>query len=143
MHKRVRAIICEEDRYLFIHRRNAAREYWVFPGGGVEEYDADLTAALRRECREELGVEVEVGEFFTKTYFELDGVPQEQYIFHCRIAGGVLGTGQGPEFQPDSGYEGSYELEWVHKSEMREKPILPEEVKHIIIKDLDENHPSE
>ena len=141
MHKRVRAVIREENRYLFIHRIKGDKEYWVVPGGGVEEDDATLAAALKRECVEELGVEVEVGEFFAKTYFELDGVEQEQHIFHCRITGGVVGTGQGPEYQPDGGYEGSYEPVWLHKEELRDKHILPEEVKHIIIKDLDEDRP--
>jgi 8-oxo-dGTP diphosphatase len=34
---------------------------WEFPGGKVEPGE-DETGALRRECREELGVEIDVGE---------------------------------------------------------------------------------
>lgn len=118
----------EEDRFLFIHRIKEDREYWVFPGGGVEEEDESLEAALIRECEEELGVQVEVGEFFTKTYFEMDGEEQEQHIFHCRIVGGEIGTGTGPEYQTGTGYEGSFEPTWVHKDEMEGKYILPGEV---------------
>jgi len=36
---------------------------WEFPGGKLEPSDADLPACLRREIREELGVEISVGEF--------------------------------------------------------------------------------
>lgn len=128
MRQRVRAIISDGERYLFIRRVVEDREYWVFPGGGVEEDDADLMSALRRECLEELGVEVEVGELFIKTYFELHGEEQEQHIFHCRIKDGELGTGTGPEYQEGTGYRGSFEIVWVHKSELADKRILPEEV---------------
>jgi 8-oxo-dGTP pyrophosphatase MutT (NUDIX family) len=138
MKKRVRAVIAEEDRYLLIHRTKGEREYWVFPGGGVEEEDDSLEMALQRECEEELGVQVEVGEFFTHTYFEMEGETHEQHIFHCRIVGGVVGTGQGPEFQEDSGYAGTFVPEWVHRKEMAEKRILPEEVKKLIL-DRDED----
>lgn len=132
MKKRVRAIISEEDRYLFIHRIKGEKEYWVFPGGGVEEDDESLEAALRRECEEELGVQVEVGEFCTKTYFEMDGEEWEQHIYYCTILSGVVGTGTGPEYQEDSGYEGSFEPTWVHRMEFEGKYILPGEVADLI-----------
>jgi 8-oxo-dGTP diphosphatase len=44
-------------------RRSAPAELagrWEFPGGKVEPAESEQ-AALRRECREELGVEIEVG----------------------------------------------------------------------------------
>ena len=135
MQKRVRAIICEGDKYLFIHRVREDREYWVFPGGGVEAEDATLESALIRECEEELGVLVEVGELFTKTYFTMDGEEQEQHIYFCSIVSGEIGTGQGPEYQEGTGYEGSFEVEWVHITEMKDKHILPEEVKDILLGD--------
>lgn len=129
MRKRVRAIIIEEEKYLFIHRINNGEEYWVLPGGGVEEEDESLEAALVRECEEELGVRVEVGDLCANTYFEMNGEEQEQHVFFCKILSGELGSGQGPEYQPDGGYEGSYHLEWVHITEMEDKKILPEEIK--------------
>lgn len=132
MRQRVRAVIIEEDKVLFIHRIRCEKEYWVLPGGGVEEEDADLETALRRECMEELGVEVEIGELFTKTYFELEGEKQEQYIFRCLIKGGKLGTGNGPEYQEDGGYEGSFEVEWLHRDELLRRHILPGEIKDIL-----------
>ncbi len=133
MRQRVRAIISDGEKYLFIRRVVDEREYWVFPGGGVEDGDADLVSALRRECLEELGVEVEVGEFFMKSYFDLDGESQEQHIFHCRILRGDPGTGTGPEYQEGTGYRGSFEVVWVHKSELAGKEILPEEVMGMLV----------
>jgi 8-oxo-dGTP pyrophosphatase MutT (NUDIX family) len=132
MKKRVRAIISEGEKYLFIHRIKGDKEYWVIPGGGVEDEDASLEAALVRECEEELGVQIEVGEFCMNTYFEMDGETHEQHIFHCRILGGELGSGQGPEFQEGSGYEGSFVPEWVHRQELEGKYILPQELRKLL-----------
>ena len=95
MKKRVRAVIIEEGKILLMHRVVGEKEYWILPGGGVEEDDADLESALIRECEEELGVRVEVGEFFTNSYFDMDGETWEQHIYHCRIVDGELGSGQG------------------------------------------------
>lgn len=59
----VAAAILRDGRVLAAQRSSPAHLAggWEFPGGKVEvgERDAD---ALARECREELGVEIEVGE---------------------------------------------------------------------------------
>lgn len=140
MGKRVRAIIIDEDKILFIHRVMNEREYWVLPGGGVEEYDESLESALMRECEEELGVDVEVGDFYMNTYFEMNGEEQEQHIFFCKVVSGELGTGQGPEYQPDSGYEGIYEIEWVSVFDLEGKNVLPEEIKYKLMEKRNENN---
>jgi len=132
MRQRVRALIIEDEKILFIHRIVEGREYWVIPGGGVEDDDMDLFASLRRECMEELGVEVDIGELFMESFFKLQDEDQHQHIFRCRISGGELGTGIGPEYQEDGGYAGSFEIEWLHRSEIGERPVLPEELKNKI-----------
>ncbi len=38
------------------------KEYWIFPGGGVK-FGEKLEKALKREMREEIGLEVDVKEF--------------------------------------------------------------------------------
>jgi mutator protein MutT len=60
----VGAIIVNERGELFLARRGPLakneRGLWEFPGGSVE-YGERLTDALRREIREEYGMEIEVG----------------------------------------------------------------------------------
>ncbi len=72
---------------------------WVFPGGQVEEGE-NLIEALKREIREESGIEVEVGELFcissnTRKYPGYNGVkviPTKVMLdFVCKATGGELG----------------------------------------------------
>jgi mutator protein MutT len=58
---RVAAVIVEDGRVLLEKHAKDGREYWVLPGGGVDVGET-LSEALRRELREEIGVEAETGE---------------------------------------------------------------------------------
>ncbi|CUU58655.1 NUDIX hydrolase [Frankia sp. CcI49] len=59
------ALVDEAGRVLAARRVSppALAGLWEFPGGKVEPGEDELTA-LRRECREELAVEIEVGRLF-------------------------------------------------------------------------------
>jgi 8-oxo-dGTP diphosphatase len=61
----VGAVIVDDEGRLFLARRGSAvkneRGLWEFPGGAVELGET-LAKALRREMREEYGIEIAVGE---------------------------------------------------------------------------------
>jgi ADP-ribose pyrophosphatase YjhB (NUDIX family) len=57
---RAAAIIVENGRILLEKHAKDGREYWVLPGGGVDPGET-LSEGLRRELREEIGVETETG----------------------------------------------------------------------------------
>jgi len=66
-------------------RRSAPAELagrWEFPGGKVEDGESDA-AALIRECREELGVELEVGALLASAAVR-DGVELRVYLCELR-----------------------------------------------------------
>lgn len=134
MNNRVRAIIKKEGKVLLIHRIKEGREYWVFPGGGVEDGES-LSDALRRECMEELGVIVEIGDVFTINEFTADNVISKEFFIKCEIVGGELGSGKGPEYVSDNGYKGTYNLEWISVKELLRFVVKPEEVKDMIFKE--------
>jgi ADP-ribose pyrophosphatase YjhB (NUDIX family) len=56
---RVSAILRWQDRVLLCRQEKPGREYWLLPGGGVDSGET-LIEALRRELREELGIEADV-----------------------------------------------------------------------------------
>lgn len=61
---------------------------WEFPGGKREAEDVDLAACLRRELREELGIEVEVGAPVATVQHAYTHFRITLYAFHARHVGG-------------------------------------------------------
>ena len=134
MKRRVRALIIVGDRILLIHRIKNGSEYWVFPGGGLQGDESDQMG-LQREALEELGVQVQVDSLFTSLSHSIGAEKQSELFYHCKIVSGTLGTGQGPEFQPGTTYEGMYVLEWVSLVNLHTKNLLPTEVRDLLIKE--------
>jgi len=83
-HIRVRAIIIDQDRILLIKRVKKTSIIWVFPGGGLEQGETHEETAIR-ECKEELGVDVAVLEYFdtiATKYLEQD---QENLFYYGAV----------------------------------------------------------
>lgn len=62
---------------------------WEFPGGKLEPEDADLAACLRREIREELAIDIEVGEPITQVRHAYTHFRITLHAFHARHVAGT------------------------------------------------------
>ncbi len=89
----VGAVIVDDAGWLFLARRGPAaqneRGLWEFPGGAVE-FGERLSEALRREIREEYGIEIEVGPLLDVVDHLLpeEGQHWVSPSFICRIVAG-------------------------------------------------------
>ncbi|HRW09281.1 MAG TPA: A/G-specific adenine glycosylase [Caldilineaceae bacterium] len=61
---------------------------WEFPGGKLEEQDADLAACLQREIREELAMEIAVGKQLTTVKHAYTHFRITLHAFHARHLAG-------------------------------------------------------
>jgi len=88
--KVVAALIWDGDRFMICQRpaHKARGLLWEFVGGKVEPGET-LEAALIRECREELAVELTVGEMFMQVVHAYPDITVELTLFHSSIASGV------------------------------------------------------
>jgi len=93
-HKTIRvvaAVIEKDGRYLVTQRRSTSvlPEMWEFPGGRVEPGEADA-AALRREMKERLDADVEVGQMLSFVSHPYDRYTLDLYLYECRLVTEVL-----------------------------------------------------
>ena len=85
----VAAVIEREGRYLITQRRSTAvlPGLWEFPSGKAEAGETD-EAALQRELRERVGVDVEVGASTASRTHRYDGYVVELVLYQASIAAG-------------------------------------------------------
>jgi ADP-ribose pyrophosphatase YjhB (NUDIX family) len=108
-----RAILIDDrDRLVLIKRMKPGQApYWTAPGGGVEDTDVSVEAALRRELAEELGAEaVGVSRVFLFSSPSDAGVAV-QHFFVARLTRLDESVRTGPEFDDPS--RGGYEVDRI------------------------------
>ena len=133
MRTRAGIILIEDDKVALIERHRAGLDYFVFPGGGVEEGETPEQGAVR-EAMEELGVEVSLTQKVVVIHF---GQSTQHYYLAERV-GGEFGTGKGEEFfdaDPDDPQEGVYIPIWMPINELpQHTKVFPVEVAEMVLK---------
>lgn len=110
----VAALIWQGERFLACQRppHKARGLLWEFVGGKVEPGETK-EQALIRECREELGVLVQVGEIFMELTHKYPDLTVHLTLFHAGIA---AGTPRLLEHQ---------DLRWITIEEIGQYPFCP------------------
>lgn len=87
----VAALIRDGEKFMIFQRPSTkTRAYqWEFVGGKVEQGES-LEDALIRECREEIGVTVRVGDIFTEVDHEYPDITIHLTLFIAEIAEGEV-----------------------------------------------------
>lgn len=87
----VAALIFNENKFLICQRpKNKARGLlWEFVGGKVENGETK-EQALIRECKEELAVDVFVGEVFYEVKHRYSDITVHLTVYDARIIGGTI-----------------------------------------------------
>jgi 8-oxo-dGTP diphosphatase len=123
-----KAVIIEDGKILLTKNIDDAGYFYLFPGGGQEPGE-ELRQAVVRECSEEIGQAVNVGELlFIREYIgrnhefsQTDGdLHQVEFYFRCGLKSreGTLGNGSNPD---------TYQVgvEWVDLRQLANIRVYP------------------
>ena len=119
MRTRAGVVLIEDNKVALIERHRAGLNYFVFPGGGVDEGESPEQGAIR-EAMEELGVEVLIKQKVAEIHF---GRTSTHVYFLVERVGGEFGSGTGEEFtdsDPNHPEEGIYIPIWMPIKDLSE-----------------------
>jgi 8-oxo-dGTP pyrophosphatase MutT (NUDIX family) len=137
---RIRAgvVLIQDGKVALIERHRAGLNYFVFPGGGVDEGESPEQAAIR-EAMEELGVEVAIKQKVAEIKI---GQKSRQVYFLVEQTGGEFGTGLGEEYtdaDSDSPEEGVYVPIWMPIDQLPlHENIYPAAVAKLVLRSVQE-----
>jgi len=106
--------MAKDGRYLITQRRPTAvlPLLWEFPGGRVEEGESD-TAALKREVKHRLSVDVQVGDLMSFLSHPYERYDVDLYLYECKIVSGELKAVNVQDYR------------WVTSDEFDKYPFTP------------------
>ena len=137
---RVRAgiVLIKDNQVALIERHRAGLDYFVFPGGGMDDGETPEQAAIR-ETMEELGIEVVIKQKVAEINL---GPKSRQIYFLVEHVSGEFGTGTGEEFtdsDPNDPDEGVYVPIWMRIDELPLRTnIYPIDLAKLVVKSVQE-----
>lgn len=124
-----RAVIIENEKILLCKYEDKNGFFYVCPGGGQEENE-DMITNVKRECFEELSIDVDViaPAFFRETCFSFEEkiIHQIEHYFYCKIKGNEIAK---------SGNNVDYTcvgFEWVSLNKLADYPTFPTNLGEIL-----------
>ena len=129
---RVAGIIVNNNQVLLMHRNKNGKEYFVFPGGGVEGKEENKTSLLR-EISEETSVKVKiVKKLYTHNY-----ETGNHFYYLCTYVSG------NPKLRKDSienarnkKGKDTYKPTWIKISKLKNLLLYPLEIRDWLIEDI-------
>lgn len=138
MRTRAGIVLIQNGRVALIERHRAGLDYFVFPGGGMDDGETPEQAAVR-EAMEELGVRVAIRQKVAEIQM---ASKSRQFYFLVEQTGGEFGTGTGEEYvkaNPNDPDEGIYLPVWMPIEELPlHEKIYPQDIAELVLRSVTE-----
>lgn len=152
----VRGVVKIDGKLLLLHRIKHGEEYWVVPGGGVEQGES-YEETVVREMEEEVGIVVKPLKELVRVEFGdveeylgnrkiidekaiatiyLPGWSAMDIFYLCEYVSGEVGSGTGVEFAERSSVDNFYEIQAISAEELHSINIKPAEIKEVLLEFL-------
>lgn len=135
----VRVVILDkENSILMVKQHHDEKDIWMVPGGGIEEGESSMAAAVR-EMKEETGLDVEIDRLIWHT--EEVSARGQRFVnfFMGRIKGGELTLGADPEF--DNEHQVLREVRFMSREEIEQvEHLYPEYLRDEFWRFLNEDY---
>ena len=138
MQKRIRAVavILNDDKIALLHRIKNGKEYYVFPGGGVEIGET-VEEAVLRETMEETSLTVKIEKFL---YHYLYDDNTENIFYLCKYVSGILKLGESNEAEEmRRNSQNFYEPVWIPIKDLSKTLVYPLEARDWFLEDINNN----
>ena len=140
MKHRVRcAVILVHDQNILLVKHVdpcTGEEWWVSPGGGLEDQDASIISCSMRETHEETGLEISPGKLvYLREFFEESTQTRHlELYFLAEVFSGELTISNVAGKGPDEEY--IKEIAWLSRKDVRGLTVYPEELQEVFWEDL-------
>jgi 8-oxo-dGTP diphosphatase len=124
---RASVVVIKDNLVLLIHRLKNGEDYWVLPGGGIEENETGEQAAIR-ELKEETNLDVTTIKLAYEDNVPWDG--NQNFVYLCEISQPI-----GPVINPEKSKNtesNNYTPQWVEIIKVKDLVVYPESVKNYI-----------
>ncbi|MCX5831617.1 MAG: (deoxy)nucleoside triphosphate pyrophosphohydrolase [Deltaproteobacteria bacterium] len=117
MKKVTAAILVHNGKILIAKRKknDPLKGKWEFPGGTVE-YGETPEKCLRREIKEELDIDIDVGEFFGESIYQYDYGSIQLLAYRAYWITGEIGLMEHDDY------------EWVHIDRLNQYDLAPADI---------------
>lgn len=114
-------VFVNDGKILLLYRFKNGEEYYVFPGGGIEDGESVEEAAVR-EAKEETGLDITLG----KKLWEYENKDRLEYYYLVDRFNSELRLKIGGPEQDSQSSSNIYRLEWIPLARIKGIKLLPE-----------------
>lgn len=117
----VAAILVDDENRILIARRREGKSlggFWEFPGGKIEKGEKP-EESLYRELKEEMNIEIEVGDYFDTNVHDYGNVVIKLIAYYAKIKSGEICLVDHDK------------VEWVSKAELFNYDFAPADVQFV------------